>query len=95
MPTTQKTQSVAWTQRSRASSKAESTVFQLMELVDVDAGERMLESRAVQALRKNAEDDPDRVRREGVYAALEATVKLAKVLGGYLPVRYYTNVQVE
>lgn len=58
------------------------TVFELKELVDVEAGERMLKSKAMADMKKSDDLEPNARQ-------IEATIKLAKALGGYVPVRYF------
>ena len=68
--------------RALAVSKAESTLFINRELVDVEAAQRLLESKAMAKLRDT---------NEPYWSSVSASVKLAVALGGYLPVRYYMH----
>ncbi len=82
-PASQRSASLSTTiARAAASARQEQTVFQLKELVDVEAGERMLNSVGMQRLRDKC---------EAHWSEIYDTVLLAKSLGGYVPVQYYMH----
>lgn len=66
----------------RQANLTSTTVFQLKERVSQAAGEHVLQSRGMAMLREECET---------LWASLNATMHLAKALGGYVPVRYYMH----
>lgn len=77
-------------------SKHERVLFELKELVDVDAGKMLLQSVGMKRLCTLDPDTHNTSAEDAKWsaahcAAIKATVLLASVVGGYLPVRYYMH----